>query len=101
MKIDGTDRVAVSTSELRMRIDVERFQVQDTRQRLIREMKDLADPLIRETELCTSDPSRMINSLGVVQSRGLEIDRQCAVLRCKQDALKVLEGIGENATAIF
>jgi hypothetical protein len=43
-------------------------------------MERLADDLAREAGRLRDNPDRTVNSLGVVQGRGMDVDRLCALL---------------------
>jgi hypothetical protein len=57
-----------------------RREVEATRLDLVEAMERLADDLAREAGRLRDNPDRIVNSLGVVQGRGMDVDRLCALL---------------------
>jgi hypothetical protein len=65
--------------------------VEYTRGRLVYVMRRLAEDMAREADRLDADPDRTVNSLGVVQGRGLDVDRLCAVLDEQRKTAVTLE----------
>jgi hypothetical protein len=57
-----------------------RREVEATRLDLVEAMERLAADLAREAGRLRDNPDRTVNSLGVVQGRGANVDRLCALL---------------------
>jgi hypothetical protein len=55
-------------------------EVDATRLDLVEAMERLADDLAREAGRLRDNADRTVNSLGVVQGRGMDVDRLCALL---------------------
>lgn len=60
-----------------------RTQALETADELARDLRNVAAKLLREADRLSMDPLTPgnVNSLGLVQGAGLDIDRRCAILR--------------------
>jgi hypothetical protein len=67
----------------------------DTRKRLIHEMRDLAERLEREADRLDANPTYPINTLGVVRAQGQTIDRLCGELDVWCRALSTIMHLDE------
>jgi len=76
-------------------------EVERTRRQLVETMRDLAERLADEASRLDADADRSVNSLGVVQGRGGEVDRLCALLHERRSTLaKVERLVSREQTAL-
>ena len=73
-----------------------RLMVKDTRENLIRQLRNLGEACQREVTLLEGDENRTPNPLGIVQIAGLEIDRLCCMLAMQREAIKSVQILTKN-----
>lgn len=67
----------------------------EDRQTLIAEMRALATSLNRDADCLEANPMWLPSEFGVVQQRGRDIDRECALLHERRQQLTQVQGIAK------
>lgn len=87
----------VTTTKLMQRLENEKeraeMEVRSTREKLVREMRNLADHLMRRASDLHTDPTYRVNGLGVIQSSGTSIDVLCGKLNEAEERVQSIRRI--------
>ena len=73
-------------------------EIEFTKQSLIDKARWLARDLTETADRIETDPDYVHNSLGIVQGKGLDVDRFCAVLSQQRATLKILTSLLKATT---
>jgi hypothetical protein len=91
----------LNTAEGRMRSVVEwklQYEVDYTREAIIRRARSLAERLTRLANDLEADPDASVNSIGELQGSGPELDTWCAKLGFARETLKLFrQAMAEEA----
>jgi hypothetical protein len=73
-------------------------EIEFSKRQLIDKARWLARDLTEAADRLEADPEYVLNGLGIVQGKGLDVDRFCAVLAEQRAALRMVSALLKRAT---